>query len=398
MAENLAHILASSRYAVDLLARAPQSVQLLADQAAIQPRQLAEITGEMRAAAGRHDDQDKAFASIRAVRREELLRLAMGDILGAIDVAHLGAGLADVMSATIEVGLEVASRQVEHLPPLAVIAMGSWGGRELSYGSDADAMIVHADTSDPQAAAAALAVIGTLRRQLARPGPDPALEIDLDLRPEGKGGPMVRSLSAYRAYYEKWSATWEAQALLRARAGAGDAEVAAELLQAVEPIRYPADGLSSRQKTEIRKLKARMEAERAPRGTDPRRNVKLGPGGLSDIEWVVQFLQLQHAGHVENLRTTSTLPALAAEAAAGLITEADAATLSDAWRWAFAIRNSSKLLRGKASDSIPRDARELAAVAELLGYPKGSASDFMEDWMRRGRGVRKVMDRLFWES
>lgn len=398
MAENLAKILASSRYAVDLLLRAPQSVQLLADQASISPRTAEDIAEEMRVSARRHSDVDKAIASIRAVRREELLRLAMGDILGEIDVDALGVGLADVKSATIDAALDIVSRGVPGLPQLALIAMGRWGGRELSYSSDADALVVMGNTDDPDATRAALSVIGKLRQVLSRPGPDPALEIDLDLRPEGKGGPMVRTLASYRAYYAKWASTWEAQALLRAGIGAGNRELAEEFLAGIDPIRYPADGLTAKQVLEIRKLKARMEAERLPRGNDPKRNVKLGPGGLSDVEWVVQLMQLRHGAAEPGIRTTMTMPALEAEASAGLITRADAETLAEAWRWASRIRNATMLLRGKASDTIPTDMRDLAPVADLLGYPKGSASDFIEDWMRRSRAVRKVMDRLFWED
>ena len=397
MAENLARVLASSRYAVDLLMRAPQTVHLLADTAAIRPRAHDEIRAEMGASARRHDDPQKAIAAIRAVRRAELLRLATGDLLGSIDVDALGAGLTDVMGATIDAALEVAARGVPDPPRLAAIALGRWGGRELSYSSDADALFVLAD-ADADAPKKALALIATLRRLLVLPGPDPALEIDLGLRPEGKGGPMVRSLASYRAYYEKWGSTWERQALLRAAPGAGDPELAAEFLAAVEPVRYPVDGLTGRQVTEIRALKARMEAERLPRGTDPKRNVKLGPGGLSDVEWVVQLLQLQHGQRVPAVRSTQTMAALAAEAEAGLVSEPDARVLADAWRWASRIRNAGMLLRGKASDALPPDVRELAPVSELLGYPKGSASEFVEDWHRRARAARRVMDRLFWEA
>ncbi len=398
MAENLAKILASSRYAVGLLLRAPQSVQLLAEPDEIRPRTAEEVAAEMLSSARRHDDQARAIEAVRAVRREELLRLAMGDILGEIDVESLGIGLSDVMSATIDAALEVASRGVENPPRLAAIAMGRWGGRELSYSSDADAMFVMADSDDPEATKKALGIIAGVRKLLAAPGPDPALEIDLDLRPEGKGGPMVRTLSSYVAYYGKWASTWESQALLRAGAGAGDRELTASFLEQIEPLRYPSGGLSAKQVTEIRKLKARMEAERLPRGSDPKRNVKLGPGGLSDVEWVVQLLQLQHGDAAGAVRGTMTLPALAAEASEGLIAEADALALRESWLLASRIRNATMLLRGKASDAIPPDVRELAPVAELLGYPKGASSEFIEDWLRHARQARKVMDRVFYDA
>mgnify|MGYP003586657665 CR=1 FL=1 len=397
MAEHLARILASSRYAVDLLLRAPQNAALLGDAEGLMPRPGAEIVAGMRAAARRHETPEAAVAAIRAARRSELLRLAMADLLGELDVPTLGRALSDVMAATIDAALEVAARGVA-LPPIAVIAMGRWGGREISYASDADAMFVLADSDDPDALANAGTVLSRLRSLLAQPGPDPALSIDIDLRPEGKRGAMVRSLTSYRTYYERWSATWEAQALLRAAPGAGDSALAEELLSAVSGVRYPAQGLSRSQVHEIRKLKARMEVERIPRGSDPSRNTKLGPGGLSDVEWVVQLLQLQHAYGLPELQTTSTLDALAAAAAAGLITMADASELESAWLLASRIRNAVMLLRGRPGDTLPTDVRELSAVAQILGYAKGESSLLVEEHRRRARLARQVMDRLFWDA
>ena len=395
LAENLATVLASSRYAVDLLLRDPQTVQLLGDDAG-ERRSQEEMSAQMRAVARRHADPGDAIEAVRAVRRRELLRVAAGELLGRADVQSVGEALSDVMAATLDVALDVATRVVEDPPPLAIIAMGRWGGRELTFGSDADALVVVGDTEDPEAIVKASRIVTRLRDLLRRPGPDPAVELDLDLRPEGKGGPMVRSMASYLAYYEKWAATWEAQALLRASHGAGDPTVSATLLAGVAPLRYPVDGLDARQVADIRKLKARMESERVPRGTDPRRHVKLGPGGLSDVEWTVQLVQLQHAHEVPSLRTTGTLSALDASVAAGLLTHEDAQALREAWEMATRIRNATMLLRGRGTDTVPTDARERAAVAELLGYAKGEASFFLDDWTRRARQARAVMDRVFW--
>jgi glutamate-ammonia-ligase adenylyltransferase len=397
MAEHLARILASSRYAVDLLLRAPKNAALLGDPEGLRPRPAGEIAAEMLTAARRHDAPDAAAAAIRASRRNELLRLAMADLLGQIDVTALGAALSELAGATLDAALEVASRGVQ-VPPIAVIAMGRWGGRELAYSSDLDAMFVVADSDDPEATSAAMTVVSRLRALLSRPGPDPALEIDMGLRPEGKGGAMVRSLSSYRAYYERWSSTWEAQALLRASVGAGDVALGEELLPAFDRIRYPEGGLAKSQVHEIRLLKARMEAERVPRGGDPGRHVKLGPGGLSDVEWVVQLLQLQHAAEVPELRTTSTLTALDAATDAELLSIRDADALRAAWVMASTIRNAVMLLRGRASDSLPTDSRELSAVAQVLGYAKGESSLLMEDYRKHARLARQVMDRVFWDQ
>ena len=417
-AEHFAKVLASSRYAVDLLLRNPQSAAWLSEPDGLAPRTREAILAEMRSAAGRYDAQAEAVAALRAIRRSELLRLAMADILQELDVHTLGHALSELAGATIDAALDVVGRDLPDVPPLAVIALGRWGGEELSYASDADAMIV-IDADDPAATQVANTLITRLRALLAQPGPDPALQLDLDLRPEGKGGPMVRSLASYRAYYQRWSSTWEAQALLRARVGAGDRELGERLLAEIDPRRYPAEGLSHAQVVEIRKLKARMENERIGRGTDPRRNLKLGPGGLSDVEWVVQLLQLRHAGPAgaladpaadsgepgdvrpsepaPSLRTPHTLTALEAARQLGLIDAVDADALTGAWVLASRIRNAIMLSRGRASDTIPTDPRELSAVAQILGYGKGESSLLVDDYQRRARLARQVMDRLFWE-
>ncbi len=394
MAENLARVLASSRYAVDLLLRAPQTVHLLAEEGGDLTRPVEDIRAEMTTVAGRHEDPRDAVSAIRAVRRRELLRIAMADLLGGADSDAVGDGLSELMCATMDAAVGVAARGAG-AGPLAIVAMGRWGGRELSYGSDADAFVVCADGGESTVAAAGR-VITRLRDLLRQPGPDPAVELDLDLRPEGKGGPMVRTLASTKAYYERWSSTWEAQALIRAASGAGDSDLAAEVLAAIDPVRYPDGGLSGRQVTEIRKLKARMESERMPRGATPQSHVKLGPGGLSDVEWTVQLLQLEYGHEAPSLRTPRTLVALAAEVAGGYVDQADAEALADAWRMATRIRNATMLLRGRAFDTIPTGGRERSAVAELLGYAKGESSRFADDWARRGRRARVVMERVFW--
>ncbi|MFT3877116.1 MAG: bifunctional [glutamine synthetase] adenylyltransferase/[glutamine synthetase]-adenylyl-L-tyrosine phosphorylase [Propioniciclava sp.] len=395
MAENLARVLASSRYAVDLLLRAPHTAHLLAART-VELRGRDEMLHEMTLSARRHDDPRNAVEAIRAVRRKELLRIAIADLLGQADITEVGFGLSEVMAATLDAALEVAKRGIDEMPPMAIIALGRWGGQELSYASDADGMVVIPDGLGAEALARAIKVITRLRELLRQPGHDPAVELDLDLRPEGKSGAMVRTLDSYAAYYEKWASTWEAQALVRASHGAGDPELSASLFAVVDRLRYPLGGLSSRQITDIRRLKARMENERMPRGKDPRRHVKLGPGGLTDVEWCIQLLQLEHGHDVPSIRTPRTLDALAAEEAAGLISAEDAEALRDAWTLASRIRNATMLLRGRPLDTIPTDARERSAVAEMLGYDKGETSMFIDAWTRAARRSREVMDRVFW--
>ncbi len=397
MAENLARILASSRFAVDLLLREPQEVRLLAAPGGIVPRTGDEIAASMASVSSRQPDVEGKVTAIRAVRRRELLRLAMGDLLGAIDSASLGAALSALTSATVDAALAAVAEETPLAPPLALVALGSWGGGEMSYGSDADALVVSADTDDPAVAQAGASVVARVRDLLSRTGPDPGLVVDLDLRPEGRGGPMVRTLSSHLAYYDRWAEPWEGQALLRASHGAGDPGLTGALLDATRQLRYPDGGPDERRLHQIRRLKARMEAER-PRVSDARRDIKLGPGGLSDVEWTIQLLQMRHGADVPELRVVGTMAALTASERAGLLSEPDAGALRDAWVWAYRLRNAIALLRGRPSDLIPADVREVGPIAILLGYTQGESSRMLEDHQRRARLARQVMDAVFWEA
>jgi len=251
--------------------------------------------------------------------------------------------------------------------------------------------------ADEEAASrAAHAVAESLRALLAVPRPDPALQVDAGLRPEGRQGPLVRTLASYRAYYRRWALSWEAQALLRAGFVAGDTELGAAFLAMADGIRYPEGGIGHDAVREIRRLKARMESERMPRGMDPALNLKLGPGGLADVEWVSQLIQLRHARAVPGLRTTGTLTALAAARDASLVSPADVTALSTAWQLAARIRDGVMLMRGRGSDALPTAATELAVVARLLGYPPDGAQLLAEDWRRASRQARTVAERLFY--
>src|SRR5690606_20088467 len=235
-----------------------------------------------------------------------------------------------------------------------------------------------------------------LRRLLALPAPDPPLLIDPDLRPEGRQGPLVRTLASYRAYYARWSAPWEAQALLRARFSAGDPGLGAAFIAMIDELRYPAGGITDDAVRHIRRLKARMEAERLPRGADPALHTKLGRGGLSDVEWVAQLLQLRHAGERPSLRTTRTLEALRAAVAEGLLDPADETVRAAAGRCASGVRGAIMLVKGRPGDSVPASTRERRHLAGALGYPPDASEDFLDDYRRVTRRARRVVDRVFY--
>ncbi|MEK9663317.1 MAG: bifunctional [glutamine synthetase] adenylyltransferase/[glutamine synthetase]-adenylyl-L-tyrosine phosphorylase, partial [Candidatus Nanopelagicales bacterium] len=162
----------------------------------------------------------------------------------------------------------------------------------------------------------------------------------------------------------------------------------------IDALRWPDSGLGAEPLREMRRLKARMESERLPRGADPTLHTKLGRGGLSDVEWVVQLLQMQHGDTESGLRTTSTLDALDAAEQAGLVEAEDAAILREAWLLATRVRNAHVLALGRASDLVPAQGRDLAAVAFLCGFDP--PAELLEEYWRATRRARTVVERLFY--
>jgi [glutamine synthetase] adenylyltransferase / [glutamine synthetase]-adenylyl-L-tyrosine phosphorylase len=406
-AERLAHTLARSRFAADLLEQAPECVQFLGDSSGLQPRTREELLRRMRSAAGRKDDPESAVLAARTIRRSELFRVAVADLSGSLSLDDLGAAMTDLTAALLEVTLEVCLRDLEDrtgapaLTRVLVVGMGRLGGGEQGYGSDADVVFVHdpvEGADEAQAQGQALEVVKELIRLLGLRGPDPNLDVDASLRPEGKSGPLVRSLASYREYYGRWSLVWEAQALLRATPVAGNGDLGRRFLELVAPLRWPEGGLDERQVREIRTLKARMEAERLPRGADRKTHFKLGHGGLSDVEWVVQLVQLRHAHEHPELRTASTMQALAAAEALGLVQSGHASDLSAAWRLAASMRNAGVLFRGRVLEAVPVDPRDADGIARILGLPAGSGQDLAERYRRVARRARAAHEAEFYDA
>ncbi|MEX3610161.1 bifunctional [glutamine synthetase] adenylyltransferase/[glutamine synthetase]-adenylyl-L-tyrosine phosphorylase [Rothia sp. LK2588] len=409
-AERLCHILASSRFIGDILEDAPESISWLDKDSELTPRNLEELTSLVSNQIARHSSSEKAIRNLRMIRRREILRVAMGEASNLLSLEQICRGLSDIDQATISGALKIAQREQyedgsEPLTDLAVIAMGRQGGREIGYGSDADLMYVHRPRAGADEAAAtseAAAIIARMVALLKQPTKpairaEKVLEIDADLRPEGKSGPMVRSLESFREYYERWADTWEFQALLRARPMAGDDQLCEDFVDLIDTYRYPVR-MSQHQVVEIRRMKARVENERMPRGADRTRQVKLGRGGLSDVEWIAQLIQLCFAHRCENLRQTSTLGALNAAAELGLLAEQDAHTLIDAWKLATKIRGCNMLRTGRASDVLTAHRADLEAIARWCGYEPGHAADLEEDYLRITRQARSVFERLFFDT
>jgi len=394
-AQRLTQVLSGSKFVGAIFERIPEAAAWLENDDELRPRPYAVLLEESVAAVARHEgDVDAAALALRTARRREILRLALGAILGVVTIEDLGKGLSDITTVILSGALSLAHRYGDGIE-FGIIAMGRYGGAELGFGSDADVMYVYraAGASDEEAQQRAEAIVRTISR-LTEDMRVP-LDLDLGLRPEGRNGAIVRSLESYRAYYERWSLTWEAQALLRARIVVGDRSVLAAWEELVNDVRYP-ETIAEQDIREIKRIKARVEAERLPQAADPARHLKLGRGSLSDVEWFVQLLQLEHGAKVEGLRTTSTLGALAAAEREGLVTTADAARLHNAWMLASRARSGMTLWTAKTSDVLPTDRMALEGVARLVEYPPGSATVFEEDYLRTTRLARQVFERLFY--
>lgn len=394
-ARRLSIVLAESRFVTNLLDRLPEAVAWLERDEDLRPRSGASLREETTATVLRHPVRDDAAAALRNARRREVLRLALAGLLGLLTVEELGQALAAVTSALLTGVLRSIRRDEGPWPEFAIIAMGRYGGAELGFGSDADVMVVYrplAGMPPEVAQRQAEYLVGEIKR-LTEDHRLP-LDLDFDLRPEGRNGAVVRSLRSYEAYYERWSLTWESQALLRARGVAGDRQLVADFTALADRYRYPAR-MTDAAVREVRRIKARVETERLPKGADPARHLKLGRGSLSDVEWLVQLLQLRHAAAVPALRTTSTLRALDALVAARLIDADDAAILREAWIFASRARSATTLWTSRTSDLLPVDRSALEGVARIMEYPPGSASALEEDYLRVTRRARETYERLF---
>ena len=406
VAKRLMHVLGTSAYVPDLLMRAPEVIQRYGDGPAGPKLLETEPAGVARAlitSAGRHPDPIRAIAAARGLRRRELARVGSADLLGLLEVTEVCAALTSVWAAVLQAALDAMMRA--NMPEdgkapaaIAVIGMGRLGGSELGYGSDADVMFVCEPASgveDSRALRWSGSIAEQVRTLLGTPSVDPPLEVDANLRPEGRAGPLVRTLGSYAAYYQQWAQPWEIQALLRAHAVAGDADLGRRFLLMADKTRYPPDGVSAEAVQEIRRMKARVESERLPRGADPNTHTKLGRGGLADIEWTVQLLQLRHAHELPALHNTSTLQSLDAIAAADLVPVEEVDLLRQAWLTATRARNALVLVRGKPTDQLPGPGRQLNAVAVAAGWPNDDGSEFLDNYLRVTRRAKAVVRKVF---
>jgi [glutamine synthetase] adenylyltransferase / [glutamine synthetase]-adenylyl-L-tyrosine phosphorylase len=384
-ARRLCHLVGTTRLAADTFQRNPDLVIRLADRTRLVTRERADLVQSASLALGWREQLEERQRALRRWKDRHLLGVIARDVLHESPISDVGAGV----TAIAEASLEAALAAFDSALPLAAIALGRFGGAELSYASDLDVVFVYEGKTAADFEEATRLVMA-LRRFVA--GATPAERIwtvDLDLRPEGKQGPVARSIEAYAAYFRRWAHVWERQAMLRARPVAGDRGVAERFIELLDEFVW-GPGLSDDDQREIRRTKARIEQERIPPGEDSAFHLKLGRGSLSDVEWTVQLLQLRSA-----LPSTSTMGAIEVLGAAGVLSSADADVLQSAYRFCEVARNRLTLVAGAPLDALPPQGSELLlSLARSLGM---TPSHLREDYRRVTRRARRVVDRLFYD-
>jgi glutamate-ammonia-ligase adenylyltransferase len=400
-AKRMTQVFSTSRLATSLFERMPEAAAWFEREEELVPQKMEQLLTQFQAIISRHEDPDLAAASIKAIRRKETLRVAIGFVVGSLDLDATSKGLSDLTEAYLvsmqALATDAMREKLETLTQeLAIVAMGRFGGAELGFGSDADVMFVYKPMVDDVniAQTEAQELVSEIRRLCS----DQILEfeLDLDLRPEGKNGAIVRSIDSYASYYKRWAGTWESQALLRARVISGEDSVKNEFVALIDRYRYP-EKIEAAAVVEIRRIKARVEVERLPLGADPTRHLKLGRGSISDVEWLVQLLQLKHGFSNPSLQTPHTMQALDQLEQSGLVQASDAIVLKQAWQLSSAIRSAVMLAQNKRTDVLPTDRLQLESVARLLEYPRGGAGSLEQDYLATTRRARAVFEKLFYD-
>jgi len=326
--------------------------------------------------------------TLARAKRLELLRIAARDLLGLDTLETVGDALAALARRVLAGAVTLGGTGAGGSPggePLAVIGMGKLGGRELNYASDIDVVFVTAVHPDDDRARH---VLDVARR---------CFRVDADLRPEGRAGPLTRPLDAYGAYWDRWAATWEFQALIKAQAVAGDAELGRRF-EEVAAARVWGRTYSADELTQVRSMKARAEAAVSGRRLSGP-EIKRGPGGIRDVEFAVQLLQLVHGRNDPGIRERSTLGALRELAGAGYVAPDDATVLAEAYRFLRTVEHRLQLVEEEQTHSLPTGAGARRRLARVMGFEDDasrSATARFDDELRRcQRDVRAIHERLF---
>src|SRR5689334_1363027 len=334
---------------------------------------------------------------LRTEYRAKLLLVAANDLAHVVEPSlpfvpydTVAAQLSDLAVAALRASLKLAEERVNGADRcrLAVIAMGKCGANELNYVSDVD--VVFVGEGD-------LGVATRLASTMMQIAGQSCFEVDAALRPEGKAGALVRTLDGHASYYKKWARTWEFQALLKARPVVGDAELGQAYLDVVRPYVWTA---AERENfvEDVQAMRRRVE-DHVPTGLADR-ELKLGRGGLRDVEFAVQLLQLVHGRSEEDLRIQPTTAALTALSAGGYVGREDAATLISSYRYLRTVEHRLQLLRLRRTHLLPSDDQQLRWLARSMGYKPdhrgGTVEVLRAELALHTREVRRLHEKLFY--
>ena len=385
LASALVAVSVASHSLFAVLERDEGAIAMLGDSVLRTPVALDECL----AAAGALLAHDDPAAALRRWKHRQIVHIAGRDLLGVADLRTVGTELAVVAQACLGVALSIAAPEV----PMAVIGVGKLGGSELNYASDVDVLFVH-DGAGAEAERAARAVL----RVMTEPSADGIVfRTDADLRPEGRAGPLSRTLDSYAAYWERWAQTWELQALIKARPVSGVPDLGDAFIEGSERFVWP-DVLDPAAVHEVRAMKARTEQMLASKGLQTR-ELKRGYGGIRDIEFAVQLLQLVHGRHDPSIRARGTLDALEQLSVGGYVTVPDARQLDEAYTWLRTVEHRLQLVDEHQTHTLPTDDRARTHLARVLGYrdkPGAAAVDQLDtQHQRHQRIVRSIHEKLF---
>lgn len=376
LARRLCTIVGTSRLLGDHLVRHPDLLALLGDDRdGLRPRRGPELSAVIDEALSWRAPDERRPALKRLTDREGL-RIGAADVLGALSTGEVATALTDLAEASVAAAVDAAVEATGGLP-IAVVALGRFGGAEMSYPSDLDVVFVGPAGEGEEAERVAAAVLRFLGD-----GPGHVYDVDADLRPEGRDGRLVRSLDAWAAYVERWAQPWERLAWVKARPVAGDRPLGDALVDDVLGPWVWDRPVSAAERTELRRIKVRVERERIRPGDDPDFHLKLGRGGLTDVEFCTQLLQLEHG-----VRATGTAEALRALRDAGALDADEHRALEDAHGFLEAVRNRLFLVIGEPGDALPARHDDLARVASSLGTTPSALRDRHRQVTRRARHV-----------
>ena len=340
------------------------------------------------------------LAALRVAYRRELLAIAAADVGDAATFVLISAALADLADCVLEAALAIARAEfpddVERCS-LAVIALGKSGGRELNYISDVDVLFVVDSPvagEDHAALAAATRIAQGMMRACSAVTPEGSIwEVDPNLRPEGRAGALVRTLPSFDEYYQRWASTWEFQALLKSRAAAGDRHLGQRFVDLVSPLVWAAADRPNFVE-DVQAMRRRVEQNVPAKDAD--RQLKLGAGGLRDVEFSVQLLQLVHGRSDVMLRSPTTMYALESLATWGYVGREDASSLAASYEFLRTLEHRIQMFRLRRTHVVPDGDEDLRRIARSMGLRTDPVRE-LTDLLRRHRmEVRRLHEKLFY--